>query len=61
MELHEGEQEEPGSDQEDALFDGDDDEQNLMDDAEGDVASSDSELQVQDPSQEMRQSEAGGQ
>jgi hypothetical protein len=26
MELHEGEQEEPGSDQEDALFDGDDDE-----------------------------------
>jgi hypothetical protein len=35
------------------LFDGEDDEENLMDDAEGDVASSDSELQVQDPSQEM--------
>jgi len=36
------------------LFDGDDDddEENLMDE-EGDVASSDSELQVQDPSQEL--------
>lgn len=33
------------------IFDGDDDdEENLMDDAEGDVASSDSELQVEDPS-----------
>lgn len=31
-----------------------------MDDAEGDVASSDSELQVQDPSQEMGESQAGG-
>lgn len=61
MDLHEGEQEEPGSDQEDALFDGEDDEQNLMDDAEDDVASQDSELQVHDPSQEMRQTEANGQ
>jgi hypothetical protein len=35
------------------IFDGDDDdEENLMDDAEGDVASSDSELQVEDPSHE---------
>lgn len=31
-----------------------------MDDGEGDVASSDSELQVQDPSMEMRESQAGG-
>lgn len=42
------------------MFDADDDEENLMDDGEGDVASSDSELQVQDPSMEMRESQAGG-
>jgi hypothetical protein len=47
---------------EEGLFDGDDeDEENLMDDAEGDVASSDSELQVQDPSQEMGDSRLGKQ
>lgn len=45
---------------EEGLFDADDDEENLMDDGEGDVASSDSELQVQDPSMEMRESQAGG-
>jgi hypothetical protein len=63
MELHDAEHEDVTSDPEDreeGLFDGEDDEENLMDDGEGDVASSDSELQVQDPSQEMGESQAGG-
>ena len=45
---------EPEDQEGEGLFDGDDDEdeENLMDE-EGDVASSDSELQVQDPSQQI--------
>jgi hypothetical protein len=62
MDAHDADPEELGSEaeeREEGLFDGEDDEENLMDDGEGDVASSDSELQVQDPSQEI-ESQAGG-
>ncbi|EFX61266.1 hypothetical protein DAPPUDRAFT_274291 [Daphnia pulex] len=62
MDPHDADPEEVGSDaeeREEGLFDGEDDEENLMDDGEGDVASSDSELQVQDPSQEI-ESQVGG-
>lgn len=48
------EEEQPLSDRDidgENIFDADDDdEEDLMDDGEGDVASSDSELQVEDPS-----------
>lgn len=40
------------------IFDADDDEEDLMDEGEGEVASSDSELQVEDPSHE-KDSRAG--
>lgn len=50
----EGDSEQLGTEQGGDYFDGDDEEVDLMDgDADGDMASSDSELQVQDPSQDI--------
>lgn len=49
----EGDSEQLGTEQGGDYFDGDDDEEVDLMDGEGDMASSDSELQVQDPSQEM--------
>lgn len=52
----EGDSEQLGTEQGGDYFDGDDEEVDLMDgDADGDMASSDSELQVQDPSQDINQ------